>query len=609
MSEKLQNKFLETLGLSDEREIKFVSLLADALGNNKNVSIFEVTLDTGLDKNEDDEVFYPLVKRLVEAKMLSAYTELSYDSERMDTVQLSKKDGVLSSSGGYSDDELEKILEGVTKEFDTLYTHVIVKSLVKAEELETAKEVTESTPSPQAEQTTEAPKEADQETPPQERAQEAVAENKELATTTEVVQEATQDDSVKTKDSSKNKFSSGAVFKDNTKSDTYAVIRSKVSAKTSSCDVYLVADELSTLVETALISHTKLNKEYSVLSDAEAKSFLENLNKQPASISTQSDAKSGDDESSAPQIKSNETPVLEVSQATDSPQQETLQENEQESTLESEPSEQPQETQDAQPAKEEEVKIVLKDQVVGRTRAAQKRMMVAALGAVVSISAVTFLISEKNRLFTKVDTIERELKAPTAEFKVIRTKDYEALKQEIADLTVMIGETKKSAQMQVSVERSKIQAEFDKKLKDAEAEAARRGKEEALGLSTTVRERMGLMVAKKAVVNGSCDAYGRGNRIDKIYPVNFAVDVDRWIIDPVSLKVTGVEGHEKSLMETKDAPVTYIRCDIGPADVWPSYGEPVLGEDKTYKPVDSEGKVVETNPLLQKVQSNDSAQN
>lgn len=103
---------------------------------------------------------------------------------------------------------------------------------------------------------------------------------------------------------------------------------------------------------------------------------------------------------------------------------------------------------------------------------------------------------------------------------------------------------------------------------------------------------------RHAVVNGECQALGRGNRIDKVFPTNLPLEVISWQVDPQNLTIVGVVGQNVDLLRLQESPITQVVCHAGKADIWPSHEKPKLGQDGMSRPVAKSGEAIETNPML-----------
>ena len=183
--------------------------------------------------------------------------------------------------------------------------------------------------------------------------------------------------------------------------------------------------------------------------------------------------------------------------------------------------------------------------------------------------------------------------------KVIDTNELEEMQDLIADLRTENDLLKTREADKINVETQKVTERMSKTLISTRKKAfdmgVRQGREEVRGSA----QNMMIMKSKYVVVNGECEAFGRGNRIDRIFPINTDFDVIHWLVNPHTLDVTGVVAKKDSLFARVDGAVTQIRCYIGNAEIHPSQKKPVIDTDGNAKPIDGAGKVLETNERLQ----------
>ena len=160
----------------------------------------------------------------------------------------------------------------------------------------------------------------------------------------------------------------------------------------------------------------------------------------------------------------------------------------------------------------------------------------------------------------------------------------EKLKKEIDNAAILATE-RAATSCQVRISASELKGYQD-------------GKKDATLLEGRYKSVISNYRLDKAVVNGECEAFGRGNNIDVAYPVNTKVTVNEWCIKPDTLELSSVVASSQKLLEKKDYPITSIKCGIGKADITASYKDPVLGKDGQHRPVDEEGNIIETNKYL-----------
>lgn len=232
--------------------------------------------------------------------------------------------------------------------------------------------------------------------------------------------------------------------------------------------------------------------------------------------------------------------------------------------------------------------------VLGKTRAKFKRYGILSVGGVAAALVIGLAVREKFR----ADKLEKYIDNPTTEERVVKRKEYEALMDRVEELTSKNEAMRRERDKAIELEVSKFKLKQDAVVKDAQKKAYDQGNADAFKLTPLSKERLGIITLRHAVINGECEALGRGNRIDRIFPTNLPIDVMYWIVDPSDAKVSGVVGVNDELLKRADGAVTQVRCIIGKADVWPSNGKPAEGKDGQSRPLAQDGTPVETNPLL-----------
>jgi hypothetical protein len=232
--------------------------------------------------------------------------------------------------------------------------------------------------------------------------------------------------------------------------------------------------------------------------------------------------------------------------------------------------------------------------VLGKTRAKFKRYGILAVGGVAAAVVIGLAVREKIR----ADKLEKYIDNPSSEERVVKRKEYEALMDRVEELTSKNEAMRREREKAIELEVGKFKLKQDAVIKDAQKKAYEQGNADAFKLTPLSKERLGIITLRHAVINGECEALGRGNRIDRIFPTNLPIDVMYWIVDPSDAKVSGVVGVNDELLNRSDGAVTQVRCIIGKADVWPSNGKPAEGKDGQSRPLAQDGSPIETNPLL-----------
>lgn len=277
----------------------------------------------------------------------------------------------------------------------------------------------------------------------------------------------------------------------------------------------------------------------------------------------------------------------------DYPEEEESQGSEEVSTEEDElESEAP--SSKAQSTEEQRSEIVS----LGNTRAKYKKWAIASAGVIIAATVGYFSIKKYSQISVQTQKIEEHYESPSLGMRLISIKMLDDMEQDLANVRA------KNASMGKEAEAA-IEASVAKALKNAEEEAVKRekiayekGRNDSLGISETLKDKVLLMSTKMAVVKGECQALGRGNRIDKVFPPTLPVKVKGYLIDPDTKSIIGIEAENDQLLARADGPITMIRCYKGLADIWPSFETPFVGNDGLAKPINQKGEAEETNPLL-----------
>ena len=236
---------------------------------------------------------------------------------------------------------------------------------------------------------------------------------------------------------------------------------------------------------------------------------------------------------------------------------------------------------------------------VGKTRVYMRRAALIAAGTAILSLVIYFAVRETKEIDERTQKIEAHYEAPASDMRLVKKSELEAMKQELASLSAQNDSLRHERKDAVAAAVQEAIKNNSDAIKAREEAAYNHGKEDAIGLSTSTRERVAILSLSKAVINGECDAFGRGNRIDKVYPTNLGVDVLYWMVDPTTLRLSGLVATNQELLQRADGPVSQIRCIVGRADIFPSFGEPMVAADGQSRPLDKNGKPQETNPLLQ----------
>ena len=236
---------------------------------------------------------------------------------------------------------------------------------------------------------------------------------------------------------------------------------------------------------------------------------------------------------------------------------------------------------------------------VGKTRVYMRRAALIAVGTAILSLVIYFAVRETKEIDERTQKIEAHYEAPASDMRLVKKSELEAMKQEMASLSAQNDSLRHERKDAVDAAVQEAIKNNSDAIKAKEEAAYNHGKEDAIGLSTSTRERVAILSLSKAVINGECDAFGRGNRIDKVYPTNLGVDVLYWMVDPTTLRLSGLVATNQELLQRADGPVSQIRCIVGRADIFPSFGDPMVAADGQSRPLDKNGKPQETNPLLQ----------
>ena len=236
--------------------------------------------------------------------------------------------------------------------------------------------------------------------------------------------------------------------------------------------------------------------------------------------------------------------------------------------------------------------------LLGRSRAPARRTAMYVAGFVICALVIGYAVRRSGDIADKTSRIEAQVESPTKDLRLIKVSDLEALKARLASLQSENIQLQHEKDLAITEAVNKTEQRMQGELKKAEERAQKRGRDDAIGMTASTREKVQLMSVQHAVINGRCDGYGRGNRFDSVSMTNQPVDVLYWTVDPSTLKITGLVATSEQLLKRSDSPITQITCVMGEADIWPSYDTPVLASDGQAKPIDKNGAKQETNPLL-----------
>src|SRR5690606_35657100 len=134
----------------------------------------------------------------------------------------------------------------------------------------------------------------------------------------------------------------------------------------------------------------------------------------------------------------------------------------------------------------------------------------------------------------RTSLIEEHINAPAENLVVMEKAAVERLKQEIADKDAKIASLEREKQEAFQIVDGQIRQELRKSIDQSYAEGYERGKIDATQISRSLKERVDRQGLRQAIVTGSCDGFGRGNRFDEVLPIDRTIDVMFWLVDPSS---------------------------------------------------------------------------
>lgn len=600
-----------------ENASKFIETLWETIRDNGQASVYEATILAGFDDDGDEDLFIPLCSRLISMGLLKAYTELTRDETRSDVIPNSRRDGIrsLSSGEGYSEGDLAEI--GVKRsdiDESKIYTLVTIElsDHLKEEWRKAAGDAESPPPGKEADQIPNDSRRMD--------SGERVVLTGDRAGDDGDVGGATQGEET---ESSPDKTSAADELLAAGKwlsgeGRLVQIIGKGERPKSKLCHVYPDSPaDLSQVVEPESqieISNYNLKKYYLPLTDETAEAILlgrrevRGANLEPSSGDSEPEVvksryavfmrdndpdKDGASRGIPPAPVGNSAATVEEGAPSPSPVGENIYGS-------------PAQSGNGDASPEELMSdvaaaatLAMNNLVIGRTRALARRVAVIVIGTVIASSVAYYAWMTKTRVQQVTEKIEEHLDSPTSEYRLVKRKELEGLIERAETLDAQNQSLVREREAAIKIEIDKFKANQVGRLAELEKAAYERGKADVAELGEGAKTRLGRMTQKFAVINGECEAFGRGNRVDRIYPSNLPVRVMYWIVDPNEIKISGVVAVSDELLGRADGPVTQIRCLVGRSDVWPSYGEPHVGKDGQARPLDKDGNAVETNPLLQ----------
>lgn len=612
-----------------ENASKFLDTLWRMILRQSEVSVYEATISAGFEDDGDEELFFPFCARLVQMGLLSATTELSKDVTREEVIEGTKKEGVRYADPsfgreGYTEEELARF---GFEENDQAYSLVRVapsEELRKAmgtedEESTSDSSSDENLQDPASTAETETAVESTETAEPETAAPEIVA--PETTTSEEASPEATSleasNPEVEATEAGTGELASGdrsdplgigAYWR---QGESVAKIKSKSDrAKTKICEIFVDPEQGLETEETfpreEEISDYNLKKSWRSLSDSIG---LQLLSVREEIIRAKAVARLGDEDAldhltelfrthaslkdASLNSSASEESLEEVASPGDEIVQETsLADVETTNAIETEKS------GDEVGGSEVAIGKGPTRMVLGRTRAKMRRYAMVGVGGIVAALIVFLAVRDKNRVDQVTDRMEEHLDNPSTEYRLVKRREMEAMQERVEELAAQNAAMLRERESAITLEIEKYKRSQADVIRAAEKRAYDKGRQDASGLTPSAKDRLQQMALGNAVINGQCEALGRGNRIDKIFPVNLPVHVMYWLVDPSELKIAGVVSVNDELLTRPDGPVTQIRCISGRSDVWPSYGEPAIGANGQAKPIAQDGSQRETNPLL-----------
>ena len=255
-------------------------------------------------------------------------------------------------------------------------------------------------------------------------------------------------------------------------------------------------------------------------------------------------------------------------------------------------------TQQAKPTNLDTARKPKPDVVLGRTKKRFQNAAILASGYVLAGLITAYSVYQTKKAYEKVDSAQSVYNDKLSEMVVVKKKELEDLKQTLVDQKAQIKSLEGRQAEMVSAKEAELSAKFSEEKDELTKKYQEIGRQEGLGLSATIRDRIAVQSANHVVVSGECEAFGRGNRIDKIYPANLGMEVRYWLVEPESKAIAGVVASSSTLLERQEGAISHVRCIQGNSDIWPSYKSPVVGQNGQARPIDRAGSVIETNPLL-----------
>jgi len=229
--------------------------------------------------------------------------------------------------------------------------------------------------------------------------------------------------------------------------------------------------------------------------------------------------------------------------------------------------------------------IILK----AKTHAMSKKIAVYAVGFVATAGVGLVMFLKTKDLDQKYTSIEQQIQQPAEGLRVVKLSEMERLYETIETLKAESVSLRRDGELKISKELARITEEMNQRRAAIEQTAYQRGREDAVGLSVSLRERFAMIAKRHVVLTGGCEATGRGNRIDRINLDGYGANVKYWLVDPTNISIAGVVASNEKLMNMKDGAVVEVRCVGGEAKMIPSIDEPAMGSDGKHHPSDEEG--------------------
>jgi hypothetical protein len=200
------------------------------------------------------------------------------------------------------------------------------------------------------------------------------------------------------------------------------------------------------------------------------------------------------------------------------------------------------------------------------------------------------MFAKTKDLDQKYTSIERQIRQPADGLRVVKLSEMEKLYETIETLKAETVSLKRDGELKVSKELARITEEMNQRRAVIEQTAYQRGREDAVGLSVSLRERFAMIAKRHVILTGGCEATGRGNRIDRINLDGYGANVKYWLVDPTNISIAGVVASHEKLMNMKNGAVVEVRCVGGEAKMIPSIDEPTTGSDGKHHPANDAGE-------------------